>query len=974
MAKQICTKALSPRQALDGQRVRRIPGLAMKVATWNVRSLFVSGKLDNLVLEMERLKINMLGVSDVQWTGSGKCPTKNGTMYFSGNNNPNHRYGVAIIVDKVIDKSVIGFTPLSDRVMMLKLQASPTAVNVIQVYAPTADKSDQEIETFYEELREALQTTKNHELTIILGDFNAKVGQGEVENCVGKFGLGQRNERGDRLVEFCQTENLIITNTFFKLPNRRLYTWKSPADGIRGIVRNQIDFILIKERYKNSVKSVKTYPGADIDSDHNPLIAKIELKFKKTKPKTTKHSINVSSLKDPVVRQKTKREINKNLKSLTQTSFNHTDVNRKWDCIQNIMDKAGSALPNKREAKQLWMNEEILKLMDERRQNKNNINEYAKLNSQIKIKIKHAKEEWLKRNCEEIEEYEKRYDSFNMHKRIKEMTGLNKHKVSTVLKNREGKLLTDVNEQLTEWTNYIKILFYDTRPELSIDFAENTGPEILKEEVLHAIQQTKSGKASGPDEIPIELLKLIDSDSIDIIVDLFNAVYTTGIIPKEWLQSTFITLPKKPNAKCCSEYRTISLMSHTLKVLLRIIHNRIYAKLDMDISDNQLGFRKGMGTREALFGLNVLMQRCLDVNQDIYICFIDFEKAFDRVQHEKLIEILQRKNIDTRDIRLIANLYWGQTARVRLDDYLSENIEIQRGVRQGCILSPLLFNVYSETIFEEALAEGDEGIKINGQQFNNFRYADDTVVTTDSIEDLQNLLQRINDSCKRYGLNMNLKKTKYMVITKQQNIDVNLTIDNTPIERVQHYKYLGTIINETAKQLQEIKARVEIARRSFIKLKKFLCSKNINLKLRTRILRCYVFSTLLYGAEAWTLKTAEINKLVAFERWCYRRMLRISWVDRVTNVEVLRRMNKEEEIYKTLKKKKLEYFAHIIRGPKYQLLQNIMEGKIQGKRCQGRRRTSWLRNLREWFSMTSNELFRAAANKVRIAMLIANLR
>lgn len=207
MAKKTIQTALSPRQAFNGQRVLRISGLVMKVATWNVRSVCYEEKLEDVVREMERLKINILGISDVQRHGSGKHTTKNGTMYFSCKNNSTHRYGVAIIVDKTVDQAVIGVKRLSDRVMILKLQSTPTPINVIQVYAPIAKASEDDIKKFYEELTKALKTTKNHEVTFVLGDFNAIVGQGEVEMCVGRFGLGKRNERGDRLVESVRMRN-----------------------------------------------------------------------------------------------------------------------------------------------------------------------------------------------------------------------------------------------------------------------------------------------------------------------------------------------------------------------------------------------------------------------------------------------------------------------------------------------------------------------------------------------------------------------------------------------------------------------------------------------------------------------------------------------------------------------------------------------------------------------------------------------
>ena len=123
-----------------------------------------------------------------------------------------------------------------------------------------------------------LKQVKPTDILIIMGDFNAKVGDEAHQGTVGKFGLWERNERGERLLQFCIENNLMITNTFFQNPIRLLYTWKSPGD----IARNQIDYILVSKRHKNSIKQCKTFPGSDIGSDHNPVLAKVKIRLKKT--------------------------------------------------------------------------------------------------------------------------------------------------------------------------------------------------------------------------------------------------------------------------------------------------------------------------------------------------------------------------------------------------------------------------------------------------------------------------------------------------------------------------------------------------------------------------------------------------------------------------------------------------------------------------------------------------------------------
>lgn len=499
------------------------------------------------------------------------------------------------------------------------------------------------------------------------------------------------------------------------------------------------------------------------------------------------------------------------------------------------------------------------------------------------------------------------------------------------------------------------------------------GPEITHAEVGQAIKAAKIGKSAGPDDVYSEVLKLFNDQSTDKLVSLFNAIYVSGKIPSDWLESVFVTLPKKTWPKTYGDYRMISIMSHTLKIFLKIIQDRLYRKCKEHLSDTQFGFCNGLGTREALFSIQVLIQRCRDMSTDVYACFLDYQKAFDCVDHGKLINILQNMNLDGRDVRIIKNLYYNQIAAVKVEDMTTEYVPIQRGVRQGCVLSPLLFNIYSEQIFADALDEAREGIVVNGEVINNLRYADDTVLLAGSADDLQALLDRVVAKSEERGLKLNISKTKAMVISKNGELPANLSTGNQQIQQVSSFRYLGCLLNSKWDSTQEIRSRIEQARAAFSNMKKVLTSRDLSIPLRIRLLRCYVFPILYYGMEGWTLTKAMCSRIEAFEMWCYRRLLRISWVDRVRNTEVLARLQKQLEVMFTIKKRKLEYFGHVMRGEKYRILQNIMQGKIQGRRCPGRRRTSWLKNLREWYGVNSTSLFRAAANKIKIIMMIADV-
>ena len=205
----------------------------------------------------------------------------------------------------------------------------------------------------------------------------------------------------------------------------------------------------------------------------------------------------------------------------------------------------------------------------------------------------------------------------------------------------------------------------------------------------------------------------------------------------------------------CADLRTIRLTSHVTSILLKIILYRNSAAIDREIGENQSGFRKGKGTREGTFNRRTINERYLEKQKDVYICFIDYEKAFDRVNHGTLIEKLKLAGMDGKDVRIIARLYWEQAAVVRTDQGNSEGIEIRRGTRQGCVLSPYLFNLFTELIFR-AIESEDEGVSVGGRRISNLRYADDTAITAENENELQILAERVNQEGKDFGMKMNI--------------------------------------------------------------------------------------------------------------------------------------------------------------------------------------------------------------------------
>ena len=176
---------------------------------------------------MARVKIDILGISKLKWTGMGEFNSDDHYIYYCGQESL-RRNRVAIMVNKRVQNAVLGCSLKNDRMISVCFQGKPFNIMVIQVYAPASNAEEAEVEWFYEDLPDLLELTPKKDVLFIIGDWNAKVGSQETPGVTGKFGLGMWNEVGQRLIEFCQENALVIANTLFQQHERRFYTWISP--------------------------------------------------------------------------------------------------------------------------------------------------------------------------------------------------------------------------------------------------------------------------------------------------------------------------------------------------------------------------------------------------------------------------------------------------------------------------------------------------------------------------------------------------------------------------------------------------------------------------------------------------------------------------------------------------------------------------------------------------------------------------
>jgi endonuclease/exonuclease/phosphatase family metal-dependent hydrolase len=929
------------------------------IGTWNVRTLNSVGKLEEVKSEMKRYGLSILGVSEARWKGQGDLMSDGVRIIYSGGEE--EQRGVAIMLDEEVAKRVTEIEQCSDRLIMVRVSATPVDMIIIQVYMPTTDHEDDEIEEMYEQIESMIKKQKGNINVIIMGDFNASVGEGSDEKVIGKYGLGNRNERGQMLSSFCKKNQLVVTNTWFQQGKRRRYTWKSPADR----KRYQLDYILVRQRYRNSVKCSKSWPGADVYSDHNLVAMKMDIKLKTLRRGKRVQKWNIERLKNNSI--PFQRSVEEAVGKITRKGMNG---NQRWIDFKGVI--LGSAreevgYEKKEKIRKPWITEDMIRKMEERRKWKNRNDEYGRqrykqLNNELRREAEKAKREWWSRECDELEKLysEGRYDL--LYAKVAKLTW----KKSVMSKNVRvtdgaGNTVTEPEEVRERWRQYIESLYdKDGKPkkeDLQVEEGneveeDDRGPEVLRSEILLAISEMKEGKAVGLDEIPSEMLKSLGEKAIQELCEICQNIYEEGKWPEDFTRTAMIPLPKKNNAKDFGDYRTISLICHASKIMLKVLTKRIEMKTKHLIGRNQFGFRKGCGTRDAVGVMRTLCERSLEHGNEVYICFVDFEKAFDRVDWIKLFDILKNLRIDWKDRRLLQDLYMRQEAVIRIADGESQPGIIGRGVRQGCPISPLLFSIYAEVMMIEVLEDVEEGVLVGGQLVSDVRFADDQGMVAGTETGLQRIMNKLNDTAKNFSMKINVQKTKAMVVRWNGGGVVNITVDGQRIEQVKSFKYLGSIITEDGRSHVDVKARIAMAKDAFNKRKELL-TKGLSMTLKKRMVKVLVWPIVLYGCETWTLLQDEINRLEALEAWLWRGIEKIKWMDKISTERVFEMVNEERCLIRIITQRKKNWIGHVLRGNG--LLRDVIEGRMVGKRRIGKPREGMLSDLKREISYRKEE-------------------
>ena len=287
------------------------------------------------------------------------------------------------------------------------------------------------------------------------------------------------------------------------------------------------------------------------------------------------------------------------------------------------------------------------------------------------------------------------------------------------------------------------------------------------------------------------------------------------------------------------------------------------------MAEEQFGFVKGKGTTDAIIALrNIIEKSNARQDQELWLLFIDYSKAFDTVVHKKLWKAFINLGVPKHLVWLLQKLYQKAKGVMRVEQEKTEPFKFEKGVRQGCLVSPIAFIMVGEVIMritEEKCGNLRRGYNAGGRDIWNIRYADDTTLIARSREDLERMAEELRRASLEFGLKINNAKTNVMNIGGKGKI----RIERDEIEDVQKVKFLGSMVTAEGDCLTEIKRRLAIAKDNTIKLNSIWKAGELTLELKKTLAKSLIWSTALYACESWTIKKEAENKINAFEMWLW---------------------------------------------------------------------------------------------------------
>ena len=622
-------------------------------------------------LKENNMKWDVIGVGEVRRKEESFTTLQSGHLQYHSEAN-NGQAGVGFLINKKWKHNITRVSSGSSRVAELILRITDRyQLKVVQVYAPTTSHSDEETDNFYNTIDKILE--KQTHYTIVMGDFNAKVGgqTNTSERATGCFGLGQRNERGDTLVEWATSKNFKIMNTQFQKKAGRRWTWRSPD----GNTKNEIEYIMTDK--PSIVTDVTVINRVNIGSDHRMVMGSITLNTRAERRKLLNKNIRTRVDTEMIGTKKNTFQLE--LKNRFTALDEHDDMDSlNKNMTEMSQQSALSIAKQTKKQKNPTISSSTRALMKKRREMIENKTprdhiEYVEICKTIKKK---SKEDIRKHNLDEIRETIEASKSL---KKVRRTHSLGKNQMIFYSE------LFDSDQAVTIQTDPKEI------------------PPIMAWEVEATVRKMKNGKEAGKDQVNIETLKPGYETIAKQLAKLYTKCITERHIPKTWKEANMVIFFKKGNRKDIKNYRPICLLSNMYKLFTKIITTRLEKKLDENQPREQAGSRSKYSTTDHIHAIN---------QQHTTVCCFRGLREGIRFSTNAILTSLQEQGIEDMYIEILKDIYTESSVTVHLHKE-SEKIRIKRGVGQGDTISSKLFTATLESIFRRLNWE-NKGVKIDG--------------------------------------------------------------------------------------------------------------------------------------------------------------------------------------------------------------------------------------------------------------------
>ena len=899
------------------------------VCTYNARSITTRQRLAAFEEEISNIKFGIVGISETRLSGSKRIDLPSGyTIYHCGRPDGERTYaGVAFYIPSAINKRVLGVVFVSDRIIELTLQLrGRRTLRLIQVHAPHAGCADADYDDFLDQLADLLQA-RRPTATVVLGDFNAIVGSRlPGERFVGPHSSGGRNARGETLVDFCESQKLFAMNSFFRKGRTRRWTWRSPNNQ----TFNEIDLFLTPSR--RYISDVNVLAKFDAGSDHRLVRATFsyiarssDLPFPRSATRQRQPELHRPTLRLEA--------------ALALRAPPHPTPAREYGRLTEALTHAASAAELVVEPP-ARISTATKQLFQQRRQLRFGLTntphatvQYAELCKSLRRALTadlHAHYLCIL----------ERAVATNRLRRARSELSSGRTQI-VQLRRRDGRHTTTTADTANLVRTYYNVLYCSNDGPFNYTPSPTTHiTPFTTDEVRRALYQLKSRGAAGADGVQPLAAKLAAPYLTPPLCALFNEMIAADDIPPVLASSRTILLHKAGDTTDIGNYRPISLLSVLYKTLTKIITWRIETTVAARLPPTQAGFRKGYSTLDHLHAVNMAVEKSREYNLRLSLLFVDFRKAFDTVEFRAIWDSLAYYGVDDGTTEMIKKLYAASSSIVAFAS--SEvPVDVQRGVRQGDTLSPLLFVLCLQYALD-GVDWAQRGLQVGEHRLPYLAYADDIVLLARDVNELQSMADDLTSACATIGLTVNVTKTKWISTENQRQ---PLFINGEPVELVSSFIYLGQLINWPRDHGREVGRRLAAGWAAFRKNKAFFTAPRVPMRLKRRLFNQCVLPAMIYGCECWALTKAAEDRLAKAQRRMERQMVGVRLRDR-WSIPRLRGATKVEDIVECARRRKWRFAAKVAALDASRWAHALTVWTPDVKRPLGRPRRRWSDDLK----------------------------